>query len=115
MGVSYTYILRISGVDRELVAEVMGTASSQETGDWALELREGPDDPSVRFIEEFMALIADKFEPLENVGVHREDITVWLLYEYEGQCNMEFLPEHLRMLGEAGISLCVSCWEGRRH
>ena len=44
-------------------------------------------------------------------GISREDISIWVLYEYEGQCNMEYDPESMKKLGESGILLCISCWE----
>jgi hypothetical protein len=107
----YTYILRIGGATRQHVADVLEVPSSQDEGDWSFELRESPNDPPTRFVDIFLGLLADKFGALEEIGVSRDNIAVWLLYEYDGQCNIEFQPDDLRMLGEAGITLCISCWE----
>ena len=48
---------------------------------------------------------------LESIGISREDISIWVLYEYEGQCNMEYDPVSMKKIGENGIVLCISCWE----
>jgi len=107
----YWYTLRIQGATRERVASVLQKPSSEESGHWAFELKEGPDDPPIPFVDIFLGLIGEKYGLLESVGVSRDDITVWLLYEYDGQCNLEFPATDLKRLGEAGITLCVSCWE----
>ena len=39
-----------------------------------------------------------------------QNISIWCLYEYDEQCNMEFQPNELKRLGDAGITLCISCW-----
>ena len=53
----------------------------------------------------------DAYEKLESIGISREDISIWILYEYEGQCNMEYDPVSMKKMGENGIVLCISCWE----
>lgn len=68
-------------------------------------------DPYIDFINEFLDLLEGKYDQLLKIGIARDDITVWMLYEYDGQCNMEFLPEQMKRLGANGITLCVSCWE----
>jgi hypothetical protein len=107
----YRYILRIKGATREQVAQVVQTPSSKDSGSWVLELEERPNDPVIPFVDLFLCLIEDKFDLLEGIGVSRDDITIWLLYEYDEQCNMEFSAADLKRLGEAGIALCVSCWQ----
>ena len=106
------YILRVGGASREDVARVLGIASTSDMGYWECELKEGASDPPIPFVERFTALLAGKFEALEKVGVSRDDINVRVLYEYDEQCNLEFPPQDLRLLGQAGIGLCVSCWQG---
>lgn len=106
----YRYILRIAGEDPAQIARVLG-ASSVEPGQWALALEEGPNDAPVPFVEVFMGLLEGRFDALEGIGVSRDDITIWLLYEYDEQCNLEFSASDLKRLGDSGISLCVSCWQ----
>jgi len=63
------------------------------------------------FINEFMDILEKHYEELESVGVARDAISVWMLYEYNQQCNMEFNPKDMKRLGDNGITLCISCWE----
>ena len=71
----------------------------------------GVEDAYVNCIEYFLDLLEGNYEKLSLVGVERDDISIWLLYEYDQQCNMEFLPHNLKRMGENGIVLCVSCWQ----
>ncbi len=56
-------------------------------------------------------ILNNKIPELEKIGIESRDITLWYLYEYDGQCNLEFRPEELKKLSDLGISLCISCWE----
>lgn len=62
-------------------------------------------------IDYFLNLLRDKAAQLEQIGVSCDSTTIWYLYEYEGQCNMEFHPIDLKRMGDLGITLCISCWE----
>lgn len=107
----YQYILRITGAEPAEIGRVLGKASSDDAGDWSLVLDEGPNDPPTPFVDVFFRVLEGRFGALEQVGVARNDITVWVLYEYDQQCNLEFPATDLERLGNAGISLCVSCWQ----
>ena len=63
------------------------------------------------FIDYFTSMLSGKYEKLEDIGITRDKISIWMIYEYEEQCNMEFTPEDLKKLGDNGINLCVSCYE----
>ena len=76
---------------------------------YAIEVRD--EDPYFDFINKFLDIIESKFEALSQLDIHREDITIWLLYEYDQQCNMEFHPQEMLRLGGSGIVLCISCWQ----
>ncbi len=39
------------------------------------------------------------------------NLTLNIDYEYENQCNLEFLPKDLKKLSEFNIALCISCWK----
>jgi hypothetical protein len=62
-------------------------------------------------ITHFLNLIEKNKHELSELGIKNDDITVWYLYEYEQQCNMEFGPEMLKKMGDLGITFCISCWE----
>ncbi len=77
---------------------------------WCFEVQEKESDEYFDFIHHFLDMLEGKYDQLKSMGISKEDISVWLLYEYDNQCNMEFLPDNLKRLGDNGISLCVSCW-----
>ncbi|MFT7234407.1 MAG: hypothetical protein ACI8TA_003639 [Cyclobacteriaceae bacterium] len=79
---------------------------------WTYEVIEVKDAPHFDFINKFCDLLEGKFDKLYDLGINRNDITFWYLYEYEGQCNLEFNPKDLKRLGDNGITLCISCWDG---
>lgn len=76
---------------------------------WGVEITSA-DEEGAYFIEYFLSILEGKYTQLENIGVSKDSITVWLLYEYDQQCNMEFSPKDMYNLGKQGITLCVSCW-----
>ena len=62
------------------------------------------------YISEFIKLLEGKYDALEKIGITRDMISIWYLYEYDQQCNMEFSPETMKKLADNGITLCISCW-----
>lgn len=78
---------------------------------WSYEVVSRADDDYFDFINEFLNLLEPRFEKLERLGVKREDISIWFLYNYDQQCNMEFDSQRMKRLGESGVTLCISCWE----
>lgn len=77
---------------------------------WHLEIEEKENEPYFDFINHFLDLLDDKYNLLNIIGIKKEDISIWLLYPYKTQCNLEFLPKDLNRIGSKGISLCISCW-----
>lgn len=63
------------------------------------------------YINFFLDILEKKYNLLEEIWVKREDISIWKLYWYDNQCNMEWWAEELKRLWNNWISLCVSCWE----
>ncbi len=63
------------------------------------------------FINNFLGILENKYDQLKNIGIDRNHIIIWLLYEYDQQCNMEFNPQEMKRLGENQITLCISCWK----
>jgi hypothetical protein len=111
-----TYILRISCesskfdlVDRALNCN----RSSNDDVEWEFALinQEEDSDASVDYISIFVPLIENNREKLEEIGISRNDITIWIYYVYEQQCNFEFHPDEMKRLADNGIVLCVSCWQ----
>lgn len=109
-----TYNLRIScSSDRQIekVSNLLSVKPNKQMGNiWCLEVEEQESEEYFDFINHFLDILEGKYEQLESIKISREDISLWFLYEYEDQCNMEFLSNNLKRLGGNGISLCVSCW-----
>ncbi len=78
---------------------------------WDYEVVELENDDHYDFINKFLDILDGHYSDLEKIGVSTEDITIWFNYAYNQQCNMEFSPKRLKRLGDAGITLCISCWE----
>ena len=72
------------------------------------------EENSIQFyqaVDVLLSLLEGKTNALKSIGVFIEDISMWYLYEYTDQCNMEFNSNELKRIGELGITLCISCWE----
>jgi hypothetical protein len=78
---------------------------------WIYEVIVEEIDPYFDFIHEFLNILENNYVKLSKAGVEKESISIWLYYEYDSQCNMEFDPVRLKRLGENGITLCISCWD----
>ncbi|MGQ1946692.1 hypothetical protein ACT3CD_06275 [Geofilum sp. OHC36d9] len=80
-------------------------------GVWIYEVIEEQDDDYYDFINKFLDLLENNYQKLADLDIKRDDITIWYLYEYDQQCNMEFSPSRLKRLGDNEITLCISCWD----
>lgn len=104
-------ILNTSCIQIDQIDRILGVKSSYRTGMWRYELTGLPDDCQDLVIDQFLALINGKYNQLESIGISRDSITFWLLFEYDQECNLEFNPKELEKIGKEGIALCVSCWK----
>ena len=78
---------------------------------WRCEIKRTEDSECFDFISFFSSMLKDNFKNLRTFGIKKEDITIWLLYEYDQQCNMEFSKHQLKKLASLGITFCISCWQ----
>ena len=69
------------------------------------------DNAYTNFIDYFLGILEGKYDKLQDIGITREHISIWMIYEYEEQCNMEFTPSDMKKLGDNGITFCISCYE----
>lgn len=111
----YYYSLRIDAPEDlyDEIDTILGVKSNfSPAAGWGLELTYKKDEPEdVYFIDYFLSKLKGKYQELEKIGVTRDDITVWMLYEYKGQCNMWFPAKAIYELGKEGIDFAISCWE----
>ncbi len=77
---------------------------------WTYEVETRDEDDYFDFINKFLDILEPKFGDLEKIGVTKNDILFWLLYEYDQQCAMEFHPQEMKRLGVSGIHLNIDCW-----
>jgi hypothetical protein len=78
---------------------------------WSYEVVSRAKDEYFDFINKFLDMLEPKFGELKELGVTRDDISIWFLYNYDQQCNIEFDSQRMKRLGESGVTLCISCWE----
>ena len=70
------------------------------------------DNVYTNFVDVFLGILEGKYDKLKEIGIEKEDISIWMIYEYNNQCNMEFSPSDMKKLGDSGITFCVSCYDG---
>lgn len=109
---SSSYSLRITSdiYQVENINSVLSISPTSVDSGWEYSIGDTSDlySDAVSYISK---LLTRKIELLEDIGITRDDISIWFLYEYEGECNMEFNHEDLKKVSDLGISLCISCWE----
>lgn len=107
------YSLRIYAADEtfELINQLLGVKTHTNSF-WELQFTQNENDKYYNYFDYFLSVLDGKYDQLEMIGVNRDDISFWLLYEYDGQCNLEFNPTDMQRMGKEGITLCISCWEG---
>lgn len=109
----YIYRLQIlssKSCSEEQLNNIIGVSSNFLYANWGIEIIQSGENFS-EILVYFLSLLEGKYEKLESIGISRENISIWILYEYEGQCNMEYDPVSMKKIGENGIVLCISCWE----
>lgn len=78
---------------------------------WIHEVDNSQQDEYYDFINIFLDILEGHYEELESIGIARDNISIWMIYEYNQQCNMEFLPKDMKRLGDNKITLCISCYQ----
>jgi hypothetical protein len=78
---------------------------------WSYEVTSEDHEPDFEFVNVFLDRLIPEITELQKLGIEKENISIWLLYEYDQQCNMEFPPKTMKRLGDNGIVLCISCWQ----
>ncbi len=110
----YYYSLRIDISEKCQIIEIsdiLGIAPNCPSVDWGFEILQEDNDIPVNYIDVFLSILEGKYKELEKNNIFRKDISIWVLYEYSEQCNIEFTPNELYKIGEAEITFCISCWQ----
>lgn len=112
--VFFELVIDTKPVTYAAINSLLGVTDAGKNGYWGYEIivDEGPleiSQPSV--LLHFMGILEGNFQSLDELGVQKSNIVIYITYEYDDQCNMEFLPEELLALGQNGIVLAVSCYQ----
>jgi hypothetical protein len=110
---NYFFSLQIS-TDTEKankITQILGVESNYPEVAWGYRLIV-KDHIYTNFIDAFLDILEGKYDKLKEIGIDKEDISIWMIYEYINQCNMEFSPSDMKKLGDSGITFCISCYEG---
>jgi hypothetical protein len=102
----------VSEKNSRKIDEILGVETNQDiTTWWTLDHIEKENDEYISFVEYFLSILDGKYDKLAEIGIQRDDITIWKIYAYDAQCNMEFSPEEMYNMGKEGIKLCISCYD----
>ncbi|MFC5271465.1 hypothetical protein [Adhaeribacter terreus] len=104
------------------ISEILALSPSERIPFSEVELKNGPNlwqheveekitDPYFDFITYYTDIIISKSEELFKLEINRDAISIWFLYAYKDQCNLEFEPVRLKKLADSCIKLCISCWQ----
>ncbi len=98
------------------ITDILGIkpVEEEEYGVWTYLVEEPEGSPPFDFINKFLDLLEPRFEKLEEVGVTKDSVLFWLLYEYEHQCALGFSAQELQRLGANRISLNIDSWESKK-
>ena len=79
---------------------------------WTLDIEASKDNPYSKILNQFIDLIEAKFSILNSIGIYKNDVSIWLLMESEGeeQSNIEFDAELLARLSTNIVTFCISSW-----
>ncbi len=107
------YSLRINFKEdiKSSVSQVLGIQSKESGSSWEIDINTDDSNAPLDCIGEFMRILDGKYEALSEINIQRKNVSIWYQYGYHQQCNMEFLPHQMKLLGDNGIVLCISCWQ----
>ena len=113
----YYYSLRISISNTDQVDQInriLGIKSNYPEVGWGIEVIKKNNYSEFNFADYFLSILIGKESELKDINISIDDISIWVLYEFQDQCNLEFNSTDLKKIGNAGVSLCISCWEKHR-
>ncbi|GAA3768511.1 hypothetical protein [Flavobacterium ginsengiterrae] len=76
---------------------------------WTYQIVTDENDKYFDFINVFLDILEPNFEKLNDLNISKDDIMIWLFYEYNQQCSVSFSPQEMKRLGESGIAFNIDC------
>ena len=107
---SIEYTLRIKSDKISELNKVLDAPATSTKYGWEMSV-DGDVITFPQATDYFARLLERRWALLSNLGITADDVAIWILYEYEQQCNLEFAPAEMRKLTDIGVTLCISCWE----
>lgn len=107
------YELRVSSnaEQKRSIEALLGKSDLVSSLDWWGIYIEEDSPKYAEALPHFLSIIELHLNQLLQIGISSDMISIWYMYEYVHQCNMEFGPDITRKLGNLGIRLCITCWE----
>jgi hypothetical protein len=94
-----------------LVTKILEREPDIDEAYWQISIYQEKDSYPVNYIQDFIKVLNGKYDALHQLGIQKSNISVWYYYEYDQECNIEILPEEMKLLSDNGIVLCISCWQ----
>jgi len=109
----YFCSIRISTVNEnyQKISKILDVEISDYKKGWIYEVVLIDDGDYYSVINMFLDKLNKHIKELKSLGISSENISIWLIYEYSEQCDLEFEPTLLKRLGQSEIHLCISCYE----
>lgn len=101
------YLLRIT-TDINLNELLNTNKFVQKNGYYEYELT---NESEIDCIEHFISFLQVNNFLLQSKGITKNQISIWLLYEYEEQCSLLLSAKQMGLLSQAGYDLCIDCWK----
>lgn len=103
------YFLQIGVSDTILLIDKILGINHNTDCFWQFRIED--EEESMYYMHFLMDLLKNKYADLLKIGVERDVISIWRLYEYDQQCNMEYSPSILKRMADNGVTFCISCWD----
>lgn len=105
------YSLRINknGNEIKTINNILNTKSISNDI-WIYELAQNEKDNYINFIDIFTNILNEKIDLLKNIWIQKNDISIWILCNFEEQCNLEFSSNQINNLSKIWVWLNISCY-----
>lgn len=95
----------------EIVNKIMKKKShTKYDNSWSIDINATKKKSYWEVLNTLIDLVENKIPALQLEGIQKDDVTLWLICGFSGQCNLEFNPKTLERIGNNGITFCISCY-----
>ena len=98
------------------ITQILGVTPKSSEGErnpfdtWHYQIAK-PYNDKFDFINAFMDIVEPKLAALHAIGIHGDDIHIWLVCELQPHdiCALGFNPQEMQRISQHGISLSIDC------